>query len=329
MRFLRPEFAAWWEVLPLLVACWTIRYGYVRALRRAARVEPRFVTLSRRSGRGHEAIVLAMSLLAAGALVFAAVRPQVLLTQRVPEFEREDLVILLDRSASMRAHDIAPSRFSRAVVEIRRFLEHKPEAIDRVALVGFADASVVLSYLTGDLDSVVFYLDWVEHDPQTLLGTDFGAALKSAMDVARKDDRPTRKLFLLLSDGEDYGAELDKQLADYRSAGLRIHCIGIGSDRNVAIPVLQPGGTEALLRDDTGQIVKTRFAESTLRRIAAMTGGQYMRSSSGDELAEGIARIAGGERRILSWRIRKDYRDLYPASLAVAGAAGAILWLLL
>jgi Ca-activated chloride channel homolog len=329
MRFLRPEFAAWWEVLPVIFACWTIRYGYVQALRRAAHVEPRFAGLSRRSGRGREATVLVMGLLAAGALVFAAVRPQVRLTQRVPEFERQDLIILLDRSASMRAHDILPSRFSRAVVEIRRFLAHKPEAIDRVALVGFADASVILSYLTGDLDSVLFYLDWVEHDPETLLGTDLGAALKSAMDVARKDERHTRKIFLLLSDGEDHGAELDKQLAVYRSAGLRIHCIGIGSDGDVAIPLPEPEGAEAFLRDDTGRVVTTRFAESTLRRIAEVTGGQYMRSSNGDELADGIARIAGTEQRILAWRIRDDYRDLYPASLGVAGAAGALLWLLL
>ncbi len=40
----------------------------------------------------------------------------------MPELERQDLVILLDRSASMRAHDIKPSRFSRATLEIRNFL---------------------------------------------------------------------------------------------------------------------------------------------------------------------------------------------------------------
>ncbi|HWF85267.1 MAG TPA: hypothetical protein VG222_10480, partial [Vicinamibacterales bacterium] len=122
---------------------------------------------------------------------------------------------------------------------------------------------------------------------------------------------------------------LDKQVAAYHAAGLRIHCVGIGSDHEVPIPVLQPDGTEVFLRDDAGQVAKTRFAESTLRRIAAMTDGRYMRWSNGDDLAEGIADIAKGERRILSWRVRNEYRDLYPASLAVAGAAGAVLWLLL
>ena len=96
---------------------------------------------------------------------------------------------MLDRSASMRAHDVAPSRFSRATQEIRTFLKNKPENIDRVGLVGFAGSSLILSYLTRDLDTVAFYLDWIENDPQNLMGTNIGAALKNALEVARKDDR--------------------------------------------------------------------------------------------------------------------------------------------
>ena len=86
---------------------------------------------------------------------------------------------MLDRSASMRAHDVSPSRFARATEEIRTFLKNKPENIDRVGLVGFASSSLILSYLTRDIDNVAFYLDWIEEDPQTFLGTNIGAALKN------------------------------------------------------------------------------------------------------------------------------------------------------
>ena len=61
-----------------------------------------------------EAAILALATIAGGALVFALVRPQAPLTTRTPQYEREDLIIMLDRSASMRAHDVAPSRFARA-----------------------------------------------------------------------------------------------------------------------------------------------------------------------------------------------------------------------
>jgi len=329
MRFLRLDALNWWEVLPVLVACWGVHQHYVRSLRRRARVAPRFAALSRLSTWKREAGILAFGLLAAGALVFVLVRPQVVLAEKVPELERQDLIILLDRSASMRAHDIKPSRFSRATLEIRNFLKEKPEGIDRVGLVGFADASLILSYLTKDVDTIAFYLDWIDRDPQTLLGTDIGAALKSTMEVAKKDDQPTHKVFLLVSDGEDYGPELNNQLARYRADGFHVHAIGIGGDEPVAVPVLQPDGREAPLRDEQGQIVKTKFTESTLRQIASITGGQYVRSTTGGELVGAITRIVKGERRVLGWRTTTEYRDLYPAGLAVAGAAAAALWFLL
>ena len=329
MRFLRPEFSGWWEALPVLVACWAVRYYYVRSVRRRTRVQPRFGPLSRRTGLRRELLVLAAATTAAAALVFALVRPQALLAERTPQYEKQDLIIILDRSASMRAHDIAPSRFSRAVLEIRNFIHNKPEAIDRVGLVGFADASLILSYLTSDTDSIEFYLDWIDRDTQTLLGTDIGAALKSALQVAQKDDRRTRKTFLLVSDGEDFGTELARQLPIYRAAGYRVHCIGIGSEGEVPVPIVTPEGRETALRDDRGEVVKTRFAEGTLRQIASVTGGRYMRSLTGNELASNLDEIVRGERKQIGWQTTTEYRDLYPAGLGLAAAAAVALWLLL
>jgi len=329
MRFLRPDMAGWLLVLPVVVACWFVHDWYVRRMRRRTPIAPRFAGLSRRTTRARRAAALVSAAVAAAALALSLVRPQALLASRTPEFERQDLVIMLDRSASMRAHDIAPSRFTRATLEIRNFLRQKPEAIDRVGLVGFADSSLVLSYLTNDVNSLFFYLDWIDGDPTALLGTNIGAAMTSALEVARKDNRPTRKLYLLVSDGEDYGEDLKKALATFRADGLRVHCIGIGSDKDVPIPLLQADGREAFLQDDNGRLVKTRFSEGTLRQIAEFTGGRYVRSSSGRELAGAIADIVKGERKLLGWKTSTDYRDLYPASLALVALASAALWLLL
>jgi Ca-activated chloride channel homolog len=329
MRFLRLEYLAWWQILPLAIACWGLRYHYVRSVRRKSQVAPRFLPLSRRTTWVRDAAVLVCMLITGAAIVAALLRPQALLTERTPVFEQQDLILVLDRSQSMRAHDIAPSRFARATKEIQHFIEHKPQGIGRIGLVGFASGSLILSYLTSDIETVSFYLDWVTHDPQTLLGTDIGAALKNAREVARKDDRRTRKLFLLVSDGEDYGGELARQVQTYRADGYRVNCIGIGSEAPVAIPVMEADGRETYLRDDRGQVVPTKFEEATLRRIATDTGGRYLRSTTGGELAKSIDEIVKGERKLQGWQTRTEYRDLYPMALAIAAAAGAALWLLL
>ncbi len=329
MTFLRLEFVGWWQILPLVVAFWALRYHYVARMRARSPIASRFSSCSRRSTWRREMAVLVLTIVTVGAMAVALLRPQALLTRRTPEYEQQDLVIMLDRSASMRAHDISPSRFARATLEIQNFLQRKPDGIDRVGLVGFAGSSLILSYLTSDLDTVAFYLDWITQDPQTLLGTDIGAALKSAKDVARKDDRRTQKLFLLISDGEDYGGELARQMSSYLADGYRVHCIGIGSDDEVPIPIVEPDGREAYLRDEGGRVVRTRFEETTLRQISGGTGGRYVRSTTGAELAAVLTDIVSGERRIRGWRTTTEYRDMYLAALALAAAAGAVLWLLL
>ena len=75
--------------------------------------------------------------------------------------------------------------------------------------------------------------------------------------------------------------------------------------------------------------MKTRFSETTLKQIAAFTGGRYFRSSTGTELSSAIDAIVKGERKLLGWKTTTDFRDLYPASLAAAALAGAALWLLM
>jgi Ca-activated chloride channel homolog len=329
MRFLRLDLLTWWDLLPVLIACWAVNYYYGRRVRRAAAIAPRFAPLSRRSTWRHDAAVLAASLAMAGALVVALLRPQIVRAERTPDYERQDLIVMLDRSASMRASDIKPSRFSRATLEIQNFLQHKPEEIDRIGLVGFANSSLILSYLTTDVDPELFYLDWADRDPQTLLGTDLGAALRSAREVALKDKRNTAKIFIVVSDGEDYGTALDQELAVFRIQGLRVSCIGIGTDRDVPVPVTGPDGRQTPLRDLNGKIVMAQFRESTLHRIAADTGGRYIRSTTGAEMGKAIGDIVKGERRMLGWRQTEEYHDVYPAALSVAAGAGAILWLLL
>lgn len=319
----------WLLILPVLVACWMIQNHYRRRSRRASPIASRFLALSRRTRTRTRAATLLAAVLCAGAMVFALARPQVAVAAREPQFERQDLIIILDRSVSMRARDIAPSRLLRATSEIRNFLRNRPDAIERVALVGFADSSLVLSYPTADIGSLFFYLDWIDEDASPLFGTDMGGAIEKALSLVSKDRRKTQKLVLLISDGEDLGAELATALDMSRAARIRVHCVGIGSDAPVSIPVRTSGGRDSLVLDDHDRPIITRFSETTLRRIAETTGGRYIRSSSGSEMATAISTIVRGERKLVGWKTTSNYRDLYGAGLAAALVAGAVLWLIL
>jgi len=336
MRFLAPHLAVWLLAGPIVFGAWYLHVHQKRRFRERASIGLHLRALSRLSTRARDGLTLGSALLAILFATLALMRPQITSPQRTPEYERTDLIIVLDRSASMRARDIQPSRYARAIQEIRTFLAQRPDSIDRVGLVGFAGTALVVSHFTRDVNALLFYLDWIEQDDEVRLGTDFGAALASARELARKDRRPTRKIMLVVSDGDDQGSQLEPELAALRSTQTRVYTIGIGSAGDVPIPVPVASGLSSesrddssFLRDENGNLVRTRFAETTLRRIADRTGGQYFRSVTGGELADAMARVVDRERTIVGWTVSTEYRDVYRPCLAAAAAALFILLLTL
>lgn len=317
--------ARWLIALPLALLFWLSYVHAKRRFRREAAFGPVLRGLSRLSGASRDVAALTAAAVALAALALALMRPQVFVESRQPEYERQDLVLVLDRSASMGAEDVPPSRSRRAIEEIKAFLAHKPEGIDRVGLVGFAGTSIILSRLTRDLDSLFFYLDWIQGDREPHFGTDIAGALASARELVRKDGRPTRKILLMLSDGDDEGRQLARQLAALREEGTPVHCIGIGSDRDAPIPVAREGGGTQFLQDERGELLKARFEESTLRAIASSTGGRYFRSTTGRELAGAMREVARQERRVVGWKSSAEYRDAHRPALMAAAAAAFLL----
>lgn len=324
LRLLHPEFALWLLAIPLAFACWTVAKYLSVTFWRSAPLSKRQAALSRVSKGTRDVVRLVAALLAVGALGFAVMRPQVYRAWQTPQYEQRDLVICLDRSVSMQAQDLRPNRFTRAVTEIRNFLREKPDGIDRVGLVGFAGASIILSYLTRDVNSLHFYLDFIQEDPRPMFGSDFGAALESAREVIKRDDKQTTKMVLVVSDGDEQGGTLVKSIGQLRDDGVRVYTIGVGSDSAVPIPIMVEGRPDTL-KDEQGKAVTTTFTENTLRTIAAQTGGRYYRSITGTELSVAMHDMARRERRIVGSATTVEYRDIHPWVLLVAALATTLL----
>lgn len=223
----------------------------------------------------------------------------------------------------MRARDITPSRISRALDEVQGFLETKPAAIDRVALVAFSGTALTVSHLTSDVPSLLFFLDWIRDDRAVYFGTDIAAALSASLRVVDRDKTTRRPIFVLVSDGDDHGPRLEEKLTELRAAGIRVHCIGVGSGRAMTIPASIDG--TALLQDEQGKPLTTQFDSSALRGIATATGGRYVSSVSGKDMAAALRGIVASENRQIGWKARVAERDAHRPFLVAAALAVALL----
>lgn len=318
MRLLHPDMAVWLLAIPVALFFWWRHFRYKWTWRGPMDGRDAY---SRRTRKRRDISVATLASLSVGLLVGAMTRPQIRDEERLPVFARRDLVLVLDRSVSMRARDVQPSRFGRAATEIQNFLERKPDGIDRVALVTFAGTSVVLSYPTDDMASLSFYLAWLRDDETPLFGTDISGALATALAVVKRDRQAVPPVLVIVSDGDDDIARVERAAAAITREGIRVHAIGVGSDGSAPMPVPTGGGREEFLRDDRGDLLTTRFDERTLQRLAALTGGLYFRSLTGDELSSALDRIAAVERPQVAWHTTVDYRDLYRLLLGAAAVA--------
>lgn len=316
MRFLQPHYLKLFFLLIAILPLWLYslytKYKTRRSLgnSRPLKKISRFAPVWRDGGR-----YLLLNLVLA-TLVLALAHPQRIREKKVTQPKRMDIVFLLDTSPSMRAQDVPPSRLERALDVIGRF-SHKKLPDDRVALVSFAEASLILSYLTEDPNNILYYLDYLKSDKTPSYGTNIGRALKNGLTVITKEleVRPQaaghQRVFILLSDGEDHGRELESAIRDVKRSGIKVHTIGIGSKEGAPIPIAWENGNIRHLEDERGNKIISRFDEATLQRLAEETGGHAYRSFTGHELDSIIAGIVLKERPIEGLKKTIDYEDLY------------------
>ena len=196
------------------------------------------------------------------------------------EVKREgiDLVIALDVSASMLAEDVAPSRLERAKNEIKNLMSELKG--DRVSLVTFAGDAFIQCPLTTDYSALRLFLDVADPSLIPTPGTDFGAALKMAMQAFEAptgdpDVESRTKAVLFVSDGENHIAELEQILEQAREAGVVLYSAGVGETEGAPIPVYRNGRRVDYRKDRTGAVVTTKLEEAVLQELAR--DGSYYR----------------------------------------------------
>ena len=210
-------------------------------------------------------------------LSIALARPQLTNRWTSESTEGIDIMMALDISGTMLAEDLKPNRLEAAKSVAQDFVIARPN--DQIGLVVFAGESFTQCPLTIDHAVLVNLFRSVEYG-MVEDGTAIGLGLANAVN-RMKDSETKSKVVILLTDGSNNRGDIDPQTAAEiaKTFGIRVYTVGVGSYGQARVPVNTPLGKQYVTMD-------SEFDESTLKRIAQTTGGQYFRATDNTSLKQ-------------------------------------------
>lgn len=220
-------------------------------------------------------------------MAFAIAFPQ---WGKKPETVNESLDVMLavDISTSMLATDGTSFRRLTRVKDIVFTLMKQLEG-DRLGLLYFAEASVVVCPLTRDVGTLREYLTAMTPDTLVHRGTNIGNAIEVATarlvseqsDLTLIDPQSAgQKVLILFTDGEDFGVNAVSAAETAKRKGIYIYCVGVGNSAQ-AVPIPLVAEKAGYKRDVQGKIVLTALDEKGLQDIASAGNGKYYHASAG------------------------------------------------
>jgi Ca-activated chloride channel family protein len=259
-----------------------------------------------------------LRLLYVGLLGVALLGPAYGLTRRPVRTTGKDIWLLVDLSRSMDAPDIAPTRLQKARAELATLINRFQA--DRIGLIVFGADAYVQCPLTYDQSALQLFLSTLQTTLVPTGATDLAPPLELVLNRLNKlpstaTSRATA--IVLVSDGEDFGENLEPTLRMLVRSGVRLYALGIGTREGSRLP--QPRG--GYVRDARGRDAVTRLAPAPLQRLAEQTGGQYFElSDRRDEfplLVNALNRLEGRIEQVRTVSVA-DNRYRYPLLLALA-----------
>ncbi len=165
---------------------------------------------------------------------------------------KKDVLFLIDQSGSMISSDTNNIK--------THILDDFVAAIsneDRISVVGFNHEKIEYSSFESDKAKIYAALDALGKTGNSG-GTNIGVALQETYNIFANEPKDTYQAIFLISDGESSDSPSEELLKNYKSKGVKIFTVGIGS--------------------------LSTNAKNELDRIASMTGGQYYGVKQSNEL---------------------------------------------
>ncbi|GAB2781556.1 Ca-activated chloride channel family protein [Hymenobacter luteus] len=256
-----------------------------------------------------------------GLLGAALLGPAYGITQRPVRTAGKDVWLLVDLSRSMDAVDVAPSRLQKVKQELTT-LVNRFQA-DRLGLIVFGREAYVQCPLTYDQAALQLFLSTLQTSLVPAGSTDLAAPLELVLrrlersPSAAAEALPRAVAIVLVTDGEDFGENLEPTTRILARSGTRVFPMGVGTAEGSRIP--QAGG-RGYVRDARGREAITRLVPAPLRRLAEQTGGQYFeltdRRNEFPLLLNALNRLEGQAEQVRTVSVA-DNRYRYPLVLAL------------
>lgn len=277
MSFGQPLWFWGFAFLPLLIVLYArneSRRGKLLQKLVAARLQGR---LAGTVSLGLRRLRFTLFLLGLAALLVSLAEPRYGYTWEQSKRQGRDILIAIDCSRSMLATDLAPSRLGRAKLATQDLIAQLQG--DRVGLIAFEGTAFLQAPLTIDYSAVLDSLAELDTNIIPRGGTNIAAAITEA-DAAFGKGESDNRCLIIFTDGEELESDAVAAAAAEKDH-MRIFTVGLGSADGSLIPVPGENGGTDFVKDENGQIVKSRLDEDRLRKIAESTGGFYVHLQNG------------------------------------------------
>jgi Ca-activated chloride channel family protein len=248
-------------------------------------------------------------------LLIALARPQYGYDKEEVRQNGLDIVVAVDTSKSMLATDIPPSRLGRAKLAALELMQ--TAKADRLGLVAFAGEAFLACPMT--IDDTAFQQSAQALDVNSIPqgGTALAEAINTALAAFKENGN--HKALVLFTDGEDNDEGALAAAQNAAKEGLKIFTIGIGSAEGTLVQIPDGNGGSDYIRDEKGQVVKTKLNESLLQQIAGATGGFYLPLRGADTIStlyeRGLAPLPKSESKE---KLVRRYHEQFQWPLAAA-----------
>ena len=199
---------------------------------------------------------------------------------KVPR-DRATIMVAIDVSLSMKATDVAPTRFDAAKSAAKSFIQNLPMRFN-VGVVSFAGGANVVAAPSADREAAIASIDQLQLDKRTAIGEAVFTSLQAIRSfdaanggpsgsAARQDPPPAHTV--LLSDGDNTtGRSVPEAVQAAAVAKVPVSTIAFGT----------PYGTVEI----DGELTPVDVNKEALRGLAEQTSGKAYEAADGSQLSE-------------------------------------------